>query len=159
MSGAFYFRDIQGSEIPSAAYLLRALQDGLCRLVSRTRIDFHFFSNRNRDAIILSDCWGLEKRLEALQSLISGPQSQKTLRLRPLKDPTLFCCLYLIIQSLHRCIGCFLEGMFILHKAQTHRGKNCLTWFFSLRGVQETECVRWTVHYLCCAINLQALKI
>lgn len=56
MSGAFYFRDIQGSEIPSAAYLLRALQDGLCRLVSRTRIDFHFFSNRNRDAIILSDC-------------------------------------------------------------------------------------------------------
>lgn len=65
MRAAFYFRDIQERKILSAVNLLRGLQDGVHVLVSETRIDFHFFSNKNRDAIILLGCDRLKKNPEA----------------------------------------------------------------------------------------------
>lgn len=60
-----------------AEYLLGGLLDGVDTLGTRARIDFHLFSNKNRDAIITSGCGGLDKGLEALESLISEPQSRE----------------------------------------------------------------------------------
>lgn len=107
MSATFYSRDIQGRGILLAVNLLRGLRDGLHVLVTGTRIDFHFFSNRNGDAIILSGCGGLEKGHDTLQSLISKFQSQKILRLWTAHAPVLFLSSSWIIQPLHRCMGCF----------------------------------------------------
>lgn len=59
-------------------------------LVAGTRIDFHFFSNKNRDAIMLSGRGGLENGHDTLQSLISKSQSQKTLRLWTAYAPVSF---------------------------------------------------------------------
>lgn len=128
MSGAFCFRDIHRREILSAEYLLGGLQDGLHTLVTRTRIDFHFFSNKNKDAIIPSGCGGLEKGLEALESLISEPLSQKTLRLWIAHTPL-----------------CFIFYTWIIHLKKFDLGFLAK---FAFQDIQLKACVRLSVYYL-----------